>query len=151
MALGSIEFGNFRDHRKHDAQASAAAGAQESANLAAQQAWTVQPKPDGSPAERWILLDHALHIRQRLVAADVEGAERHRLGASRIEHGAIQSELVAGSGQALADHELQFGAKQADAAAAGIVDMRQVDRKSGIDQELDRLAVLGDAGLVAQG
>ncbi len=78
-ALGGVEFGHFRDHREHDAQASPAAGAQQRADLAAQQAWPVEPEPDRAPAERRIFLDHALHIGQRLVAADVEGAERHRL------------------------------------------------------------------------
>src|ERR1700679_4099444 len=37
-----------------------------------------------------------------------------------------------------------------DAGAAGIVDMRQVDDQAGIDHQLDLLAVLGHAGLVAQ-
>ena len=45
---------------------------------------------------------------------------------------------------------MQLGAEQADAGAAGVVDMRQVDGKARIDQELDLLAVLGDAGPVAQ-
>ncbi len=35
-------------------------------------------------------------------------------------------------------------------AAAGVVDMRQVDDEPGIDHQFDLLAVLGDAGLVAQ-
>ena len=97
-----------------------------------------------------IFLDHGLHIGQRLVAADVEGAEGHRLRAGGIQHRAVQRELVAGARQALADHELQFGAEQADAGAAGVVDMRQVDGEPGIDHQFDRLAVLGDAGHVAQ-
>ncbi len=33
--LGGIEFGDFANHRKHDAQRAAAAGAQQSADLAA--------------------------------------------------------------------------------------------------------------------
>ena len=47
-------------------------------------------------------------------------------------------------------HELQLGAEQADAGGAGLLDVRQVDREAGIDHQRDLLAVLGDAGLVAQ-
>ena len=45
---------------------------------------------------------------------------------------------------------MQLGAKQADAGGAGLLDMRQVDRESGIDVERDRHAVLGRARLLAQ-
>jgi hypothetical protein len=45
---------------------------------------------------------------------------------------------AAGSG----DHELQFGAEQADAGAAGLLDMRQVDGQAGIDQQFDRFGRL---------
>ncbi len=97
-----------------------------------------------------IFLDHRLHVGQRLVAADVERAEGDGLGAGCIEHGAIERELVARARQARRDHELQFGAEQADAGAAGLVDMRQVDGEPRIDHQLDLLAVLGDAGFFAQ-
>ena len=127
--LGGVEFGDFGDHREHDPQCAAAAGPQQRADLAAQQPGPVEPEPDRAPAERGIFLDHGLHIGQRLVATDVEGAECHWLGASGVQHRAIECELVAGARQALADHELQFGAEQADAGAAGIVDMRQIDRR----------------------
>ena len=150
MRLGEIEFGDFRDHREHDAQRAAAAGAQQCADLAAQQARPVEAEPDRAPAQRGIFLDHGLHIGQRLVAADVQRTERHGLCAGRIQHRAIQRELVGRARQALPDHELQFGSEQPDAGAAGIVDMRQVDRKARIDHQFDRLAVLGDARLFTQ-
>ncbi len=82
-------------------QRAAAAGAQQCADLAAQQAGAIEAKTDRAPAERRVLLDDGLHIGQRLVAADVEGAERHRLGAGGIEHRAIERQLLAGAGQAL--------------------------------------------------
>ena len=43
-----------------------------------------------------------------------------------------------------------LGAEQADAARAGLGDVRQVDQQAGIDHQRDLLAVLGDAGPVAQ-
>jgi hypothetical protein len=67
-----------------------------------------------------------------------------------IEHRAIERELLVGARQGIADHELQLGAEQADAGRAGVLDMRQVDDKAGIEHQLDRLAVLGLAGHVAQ-
>ena len=148
--LGLIELGDFGNHREHDLQRAAAAGAQQRANLAAQQAGTVEAEPDRAPPQRGIFLDHGFHIGQRLVAADVERAERHRLRSRGVQHGAIQRQLVRGARQALADHELQLGTKQPDAGAAGVVDMRQVDDETRIDHQFDFLAVLGDAGLVAQ-
>lgn len=127
------------------------AGAQQRADLAAQEAGAIEPEPDRAPAECGILLDHRFHIGQCLVAADVEGAEGHGLGACGIQHRAIERELVAGARQALADHELQLGAEQADACAAGVLDMRQVDGEPCVDHQLDLLAVLGDARKIAQG
>ena len=69
-------------------------------------------------------------IGQHLVAADVERAEGHRPVAGGIEHGAVKRELLAGARQRGRDHELQFGAEQPDAGGAGLVDMRQVDRRA---------------------
>ena len=101
------------------------------------------------PSAGIFLLDVA-HVGQHLVAADVEGAEGHRLVAGGIEHGAVERVLLAGARKIRRHHELQFGAEQADAGGAGIGDMRQVDAQAGIDHQRDLFAVLGDAGLVAQ-
>ena len=70
--------------------------------------------------------------------------------AGGVEHRAVERELLAGARQRVGDHELQFGAEQADAGGAGLVEMRQVDEQAGIDHQRDLVAVLGDAGLVAQ-
>ena len=89
-AFGAHELVEARDHREHDAQRAAAAGAQKCADLAAQQAGTVEAEPDRAPAQRRVFLDLGAHVGQHLVAADVEGAEGHRLGAGGIEHRAVQ-------------------------------------------------------------
>ena len=67
-----------------------------------------------------------------------------------IEHRAVQRKLIADARHFGRDHELQFGAEQADAAGAGFGEMRQIDQQAGVDHQRDRLAVLGDAGPVAQ-
>ena len=60
-------------------------GPEQRAHLRAQQPGPVERQPDGAPAERGVLLLRLAQIGQHLVAADVEGAEHHRLaaGASR--------------------------------------------------------------------
>ena len=148
--LGLVEFLHHRDHRKHHAQFAAGGGAQQRPHLAAQQSRAVEAEPDRAPAERRIFLLDVAQIGQHLVAADIEGAEGHRLLVGRIEHRAIKRRLLAGARQGRRHHELQFGAEQADAGGPGIDDMRQVDGEAGIDHQRDGAAVLGDAGAVAQ-
>ncbi len=109
-----------------------------------------RPKANRAPSERRILFGDCFEIGQRLVAADIERAEGHRLRSGRVEHGAIERELLFGLGKRSTDHELQFGAEKSDARAGGVFDVRQVDHQAGVDHEIDRLAVLGDARLVAQ-
>jgi hypothetical protein len=46
---------------------------------------------------------------------------------------------------------LEFGPEQSDARTIGVLEMRKVDHEARIDHEIDRFAVLGDAGFVAQG
>ncbi len=53
-------------------------------------------------------------------------------------------------GSVVSHHELQFGAEQADAGGAGVLEMRKIDGEAGIDHQRDLLAVLGDARPVAQ-
>ena len=93
--LGLVELVHGGDHRKHDAQLAAGGGAQQRAHLAAQQAGPVEAEPDRAPAQRRVLLLDVAHIGQHLVAADVERAERHRLAAGGVEHGAIERQLLA--------------------------------------------------------
>ena len=55
--------------------------------------------------------------------------------AGRVEHSAVERELLAGAGKLRRHHELQLGAEQADAGGAGLCDMRQVDQQAGIDHQ----------------
>src|SRR5262245_27381858 len=97
QTLGLVELLHRRDHREHQLEVTAAAGAQQRADLAAQQARTVEPEPDRAPAERRILFFLVSHIRQHLVAADVERPECHGLVAGSIEYRAIERELLGGA------------------------------------------------------
>src|SRR5208282_1851562 len=93
--LRLIEFADGGDHWKHDFQRAAAGGAQQRPELRAQQSGPIEPEPDRPPAERRILLLDVAHVRQHLVAADIERAEGHRLVAGGIEHGAVERVLLA--------------------------------------------------------
>ena len=120
------------------------------AQLRPQQSGPVEAEPYGAPAERGILFFDIAHIGQHLVAADVERAKGDGFIAGGVEHRAVQRVLLAGARKIRRHHELQFGAEEPDARGAGIGDVRQVDAQTGIEQQRHRLAILGDAGQVAQ-
>ena len=109
-----------------------------------------RPSSYGTPPQSWVLFLLVAHIRQHLVAADVERAERHRAIAGGIEHRAVERELLGRAREGRGHHELQLGAEQADAGGAGFFDVREINRESGIEQQCHRHAVLGDARPVAQ-
>jgi hypothetical protein len=145
-----VEFFDNGDHRKHQFEAASSGCAQKRAHLAAQQAWPVQTQPDRTPAQCGVFFFDIAHVRQHLVATDIEGAERHRFFSGSVEHGTIERKLLAGTRQRIRHHELQFGPEQADACGAGILDMGKVDGQAGIDHQRNFLAILGDARPLAQ-
>src|ERR1700733_14770897 len=61
-----------RNHGGHDLEVAPRRGADEGAELHPQKRRTVEPDAQRAPAERGVLLLHALHVGQELVAADVE-------------------------------------------------------------------------------
>ena len=69
--------------------------------------------------------------------------------ASRI--GAVELLLRAWPGKARGQHELQFGAEEADRLRAGFREMGHVDEKAGVHVQADRNAVEGDRRRVAKG
>ncbi len=67
-----------------------------------------------------------------------------------LDDRAVHLGLTLEPGQRRRQHELQFGAEQPYAVGAGFRQVGDVYLQSGIDVQLDALAVLGDGGLVAQ-
>ena len=92
----------------------------------------------------------ALHIGQELVASDVEGAERDGAVACSFENCAIEFFLRSRPREARGEHELQFGAEEADRLRASFSQVRHVDEQTRVHVQADRHAVQTDAGLVAQ-
>ncbi len=84
--FGLVELIHGRDHGKHQPQFTAARCAQQRPYLAAQQAGTIEPEPNGAPAQRRIFLFDIAQVRQHLVAADVERSEGHRFFPGGLEH-----------------------------------------------------------------
>ena len=144
------ELGDRRHHRDHHLELAAGGGAQHRPKLGAQQAGPVEAHADRPPAERRVRLVEPLHVRQHLVAADVEGAKGDDVVAGRVEHRAIDRLLGVDAREAVGEHELQLGAEQSDRLRAGLVEMRHVDQQAGVHVQADRHAVDGDARRVAQ-
>src|SRR3546814_10651940 len=119
-------FRSLRYHREHGFEGATGGGLHQRARLDLQQTLAFERQAQGAPTHRRILFERILvdvHIGQRLVAPDVDGAEDHRAVARRVEHIAIEALLSLALRQGGRDEELEFGAEQADAARAG-------DRKS---------------------
>src|SRR3546814_957369 len=86
-----------------------------------------------APAHRRIFLLRAaldVHIGQRLVAADVDGAEDHRPVARRVEHVAIEPLLAVARRQGRRDEKLEFGAEEPDAARPGQIERGDIFARS---------------------
>jgi len=90
-------------------------------------------------------------VGQHLVAADVEGAEHHRLAVGLVQHRLVGLRLPVHARQAVREHEHELGAEKSNAVAAGFLDMRHVRQQAGVDLQRDLLAVPGGGGQVAQG
>ena len=117
------------------------AGLQQGARLQPEQGRPLEGKADCPPAERRIVLARHMQVGERLVRADIEGAEHHRPVAGGGQNRLIELGLLVEAREPLRHHELQLGAEQADAVGPGVRQMRQVDDQSGIDAERDPLAV----------
>ena len=92
-----------------------------------------------APAHRRILLVLVVvvEIGQRLVAADIDGAEHHRLVARRVEHVLVEPLLALALRQRRRDEELEFGAEQPDPVGAGHVERGDIVAQPGIDHHRD--------------
>ena len=116
----------------------------------AQQGRTIKPDADGAPAECGIFFLEGgdIHIGQHFIAADIKRAKDRRMISRCIKHCGIKLDLVFQARQFGGDHELQFGAEQADAFGTGFVQMPQIDLQTGVDIKRDGLAVLRDGRLM---
>ncbi len=100
--------GHRDDQREHDAQVAVHAGAQQRAQLGAEDRRLVQAHADGPPPEERIRL-RGKSAHGQLVAADVERANDHRHAGERFDHAPVAAVLLllVGHGGAPHDQELR--------------------------------------------
>ena len=79
LFLQCAHFFNRDDHREHDAQLTESGGTQDSANLVAEDLFTIHRDTHGAPAEERVLFFREVHVRQLFIAADVHGANDNGL------------------------------------------------------------------------
>ena len=77
---GLDQLAGRRHHREHDARREAPRGLADRRQLVAQQVAVLEAQPDAALTEERVGLRGHRQVRQRLVAADVEGAQRDRAG-----------------------------------------------------------------------
>src|SRR5699024_977440 len=111
-------FFNRDDHREHNAQFTESRGTQDSAELIAQDLFTIHRDTDSAPAEERVLFFREVHVWQLFVAADVHGTNDNRLRATRFSHCFVSSKLFFFSGQRVAVHEQELSTIQTNAFSA---------------------------------
>jgi hypothetical protein len=84
-----------------------------------------------------------------LVAAEVDGAEDDRAIPRPLNDGLVEGRLLVEPRHRFGRHELEFGAEQADALGAHLVQMVEVEGQAGIDQQVD-LDPVGRLGRVCR-
>ena len=132
------------DHREHDAQRPSLGRTDQRAQLLQQHRRPVEAHAYGPPAKRRVLLGLRGEIGQRLVAADIQRAEGHRLALGLLENAAVEIRLRGDVGIGRAHHERDFGAIKPDAVRARRCQMRQVDQQAGIQVQRDAHPVPAD-------
>ena len=145
--IGLVQLVEARDHRIHHLDVALGAGAQDGAELGAEDVPLLQAEPDGPPAEERVHLGRHLQVGEELVAAQVERADDDR---QRLERGgglAVGLVLLLLAGQALAVDEQVFGAEQAHALRAVGLDLLGIGGLLDVGGEQDAMAVQGDGRL----
>ena len=151
--LGRIELPWLGDHREHDIERAPGRGFEQRARLHLHQPFAFERESQRAPAHRRVLVlrgDFRGEIGHRLVAADIHGAEDHRLLARRVEHIAIEARLALALRQGGGNEELEFGAEQADPVGAGHRQRAHIVAQAGVDHHLDAGAAAGEGLDIAQ-
>src|SRR5262249_55840805 len=146
QAMDLAYFLQRADHRHEDARLPDHARAQHRAQLHAQEIAPAQRDADAAPAQRGIGLRRCLEIRQGLVAADVEQAQRRLATLHALQHPSIQAVLLF-LGRKLAALEIQeFGPKEPDAVRVREVEGVQIPDALDVHLYLKRTAIQGRPG-----
>ena len=94
------------------------AGAENGAELGAENLAFLQAETDGAPAQKGVHLDRELEMGKEFVAAQIQRADDDRMGFQGGGQLAIDLELLLLGGQGFAVDEQVFGAEQPNALGA---------------------------------
>ncbi len=143
VVQGLVQLRQRTQHRDQHLHAAVVRGAQDRAQLRMKQVRLGQAQADGAQAQRRVRALTALHLRQLLVRAQVQGADGDRQAFQAFRHAAVGQELLFLVRQFRPVHEQEFAAEQADAGSAVFVHQRDVLRQFDIGMQLHRCAVQG--------
>ena len=127
---GGGQFLGRTDHGQHDAHRTEGGGAQQGAQLHAEDGRVAQQQSDAAQAEEGVVLVLGRQAGDRLVAAAVEHAEGDRPAAGPFDDALVGLELALLVGKAALALKQELGADQTDAVAMGR-DRRRRDRSRG--------------------
>ena len=138
---GIVDFAHGGDHGQQNLQVVQAGGSfQHGAHLHHENFRMVQRDADTAPAQRRVVfLDR--EVRQILVAADVQRTHGHRLGGEGFELLAVDLALFFLAWKALAQHERNFRAVQADALGTAILGASNIGHETGVHAQRHGMAV----------
>ena len=143
-ALGGAQFLQRRDHREHDVQVGQRSRAQDGAELGAEHRRLVEADPDAAQSQEGVFLFRERQVGQRLVAADIQGADDQRTAtAEHFGDGAVGSGLLVLAWGLIALVEQELGAQQSDTLAAGGDRRQGVVGVADIGDDFDPVAVAG--------
>ena len=148
--LAGTNFFESGDHRKQQLDRAVCAGHHDRLDLGAENIPVVEGNPDRTPAHEGVVFLGRAEIGEGLVAADVEGADGHRVVGEILDYLAVELILVVAVGKAAPGHVGEFGAVQADSfgpVAQGDVDVAD---QTDIGAQGDLLPVAGNGRQVAE-
>ena len=110
-----------------------------------------QREADAAQAKKWIALAVDGQTCDRLVAAGIEGADRHRPSLGPVENPPVDRILGVLVRQAAGRLEQKFRAHEADAVADGGIEAREIFRRGDVEKDGDSPAVCRAGGFSAAG
>ncbi len=150
QAQGALQLIQGADHGEQDLQvAQTLAGTQHGTQLGEKDLRVVQGNADAAPAQEGVVLVHR-EIGQRLVAANVQGAQGHWPGIEGGQDLAVDLYLLLFTREPVADHERHFGAVQADAVGTRLLGGVDVRQQAAVGVHRDDHAVLGGGRFQSQ-
>ena len=148
---GIVDLADGADHGQQQLQVVESNGrAQHRAHLAQEDLGMVERDADATPAQEGIGLLHR-KVRQRLVAADVEGADRHRTWREQFQYMPIVGHLRRLARKAVAHDEGQLSPVETDAGRFLDAERTALGHQTGVEIERDHIAVGGLGRQMAQG